>query len=161
VAAGEVQVTFERTTDYPLVRAILTMPGLYRHMGDDFAPAREAFELNTHPAIWYVLVLGEDGELHGLFSFFPENTICWQVHVAMLRGVSPAVTHLAGQGVVDWLWAHTGCERLIASVPACNRAAVRFGIEAMGLERYGCNEASFQKFGRRWNQILMGRSKNA
>lgn len=151
-------MTFERTTDYRLVRAILTDPGLYPHMGDDFAPAREEFRVNEHPAIWYVLVI-DDGELLGLFSFFPENQICWAAHVAMFRGTEPARTHQAGREVVDWLWAQSPCLRLIASVPVSNRAAVRFGLRAMGLRAYGRNKASFQKGGRLWDQILMGRSR--
>ena len=154
-------MAFERTTDYELVRAILTDPGLYGHMTDDFAPAREAFRVNEHPAIWYVLVRDAGGDLMGMFCFFPESAICWAVHVAMRRGIAPAVTWQAGREIVEWLWAHTGCLRLIASVPVCNRAAVRFGLGAMGLKAYGRNKASSMKGGKLWDQVLMGCSKEA
>lgn len=155
---AEASVTFERTNDYGLVRAILTDEGIYEHMTDDFAPAREAFEPVADWRIWYVLVM-EGSSLYGMFCFYPENEICWHAHVALFRGTPAAVTHQAGREVVDWLFANTGCLRLVASVPACNRAAVRFGQQAMGLRVYGRNERSFRKGGRLWDQILMGRSK--
>ena len=140
------------------MRAILTDPGVYSHMTDDFAPEPEAFKVNRHPEIWYVLVL-EGTELLGMFCFFPENRICWYAHVALFRGVAREVTWRAGREVVEWLWANTPCLRLIASVPACNRAAVRFGRRAMGLLAYGRNGASFMKGGTLWDQVLMGRSR--
>jgi hypothetical protein len=150
-------MTFERTKDFKAVRAILTDPDLYDYMTDDFAPAREAFQVNDHPGIWYVLV-SEGSSLYGMFVFLPDNAICWQVHVAFFRGASQQVTRAAGAGIVEWLWRNTPCRRLIASVPACNRAAVRYGVRAMGLVKYGVNEASFMKNGKLWNQVLMGKS---
>jgi hypothetical protein len=151
-------MTFERTADYGLVRAILTLRDVYPHMTDDFAPKREDFEVNTDPRICYVLVEHRQA-LIGLFSFLPENQVCWAAHVAMRRGTSPALTHQAGREIVDWIWGNTCCLRLIASVPASNRAAVRFGLRAMGLKAYGRNKESFMKGGKLWDQVLMGRSK--
>jgi hypothetical protein len=149
---------FERTTDYSLIRQILTDPDLYGRMGDDFLPPRKDFLVNTHPAIWYVLVV-EGCKLLGMFGFFPENEICWAAHVALFRGIHPRVTHQAGEEIVEWLWRNTSCERLIASVPLSNPAAVRFGLRAMGLVRYGVNPRSFLKNGILQSQILMGRSR--
>jgi hypothetical protein len=155
---GEAPIAFERTTDYVLIRQILTDPGIYRYMGDDSLPPAEKFEVNAHPLANYILAMRRC-EIVGLFCLFPENAICWQAHVAMLRGVPPAVTHRAGRDIVAWVWANTACVRLIASVPACNRAAVRFGLTAMGLTEFGRNKASFMKAGRLWDQVLMGTSK--
>jgi hypothetical protein len=153
-------MTFLRTKNWELVREVLTHPKLYGHMTDDFAPARETFEVNRHPAIWYVLAV-EGTRLLGMFCFFPENDICWAAHAALLRRVPPALTRKAGREVVAWLWEHTACRRLTASVPECNRAAVRYGLdeEGMHLRPYGINEKSFLKDGKLWDQILMGRSR--
>ncbi len=151
-------ITFERTRAYGVVRSILTDPGTYARMTDDFAPVAADFAVNEHPLAWYVLVIVA-GQVDGLFCFYPENAICWAAHVAFLRGVPPRVTHQAGREIVPWLFAHTPCLRLIASVPACNRAAVRFGLRAMGLRAYGRNTNSFLKGGKLVDQILMGRSK--
>ena len=149
---------FERTTDYDLVREVLTDPRLYPHMGDDYAPPIEHFAVNRHPAIWYVLV--EDGSL-GMFCFFPENAICWQAHAALARGLHPRLTRQAGRELMEWLWRETPCQRVIASVPASNRAAVRYGLDpdGMNLLPYGVNVRSFQKHGQLVDQILMGRSR--
>ncbi|MGO9967262.1 MAG: hypothetical protein ACLPY2_08320 [Bryobacteraceae bacterium] len=153
-------MTFDRTWDYELVRTILTHPTLYRHMGDDFAPDPERFEVNRHPAIWYVLAT-EEWRAIGLFCFFPENDICWAAHVAMLRKTPPALTRQAGREVMRWLWERTPCRRLVASVPMCNRAAVRYGLDPQGMNLlpYGVNEKSFLKDGKLWDQQLMGRSR--
>lgn len=152
-------MTFQRNTDYAAVRAILTDPELYPYMTDDFAPAREEFRVNEHPAIWYVLV-SEGSSLYGMFIFLPCNEISWEVHVAFFRGTPVTITRQAGREVVEWLWANTPCLRLTASVPACNRAAVGFGLHTMGLREYGRNEASFMKHGKLWDQVLLGKSRD-
>ena len=149
---------FERTTDYELVRQILTHPRMFPHMGDDFMCPVEEYQVPTDPRIWYVLA-SDEWRAIGLFCFIPENEICWQAHVAMLRKVPPALTHRAGKEIIEWLWRNTPCRRLIASVPASNPAAVKFGIQAMGLIRYGVNRRSFMKNGILRDQILMGRSR--
>lgn len=153
-------MTFERTKDYKAVRAILTDPELYPYMTDDFAPAAEEFRVNEHPGIWYVLV-SEGSSLYGMFIFLPCNEIAWEVHVAFFRGTPVAITRAAGAEVMEWLWKNTPCRRLTASVPACNRAAVGYGLHAMGLVKYGVNEASFMKRGKLWDQVLLGASRVA
>jgi hypothetical protein len=155
---------FNRTTDYELVRRILTRRRMYEWMGDDYAPPVEQFQVNTDPRIWYVLA-SDEWRAIGLFCFFPENEICWAAHVALLRGTHPRLTHRAGWEVVRWLWNNTPCLRLTAKVPACNRAAVRFGLGPMGLKLIGptleqsVEPLSFMKGGRLVDQILMGRSR--
>jgi hypothetical protein len=49
-------MTYERTADFALVRAIRTDPALYRYGTDDFAPPREQFQPWEHPNVWYVIV---------------------------------------------------------------------------------------------------------
>jgi hypothetical protein len=148
-------MTFERTHSLSLVRSILTKSGVWPYIGDDFAPNPESFRPNDDHRIWYVLA----DEVYGLFMFVPESPVCWQVHVAMLRGQKPEVTHQAGREIVPWVWENTGCRRIYASVPTSNRAAIRFGLRAMGLEIYGRNPASFMKHGQLWDQVLMGVSR--
>lgn len=150
-------MTFDRTTDYRMIRSILTLPRLYPWMCDDSAPSRQEFQVNTHPGIWYVLVRNS-GLIVGLFCFIPENGICWAGHVAMLPKVPPSVTHRVAREMVPWLWTNTGCRRLIASIPRYNWAAIRIA-RIMGLEQYGVNEKSFLKHGKLHDQILMGLSR--
>jgi hypothetical protein len=155
-------VIFERTGCHELVRLILTHPSLYPHMTDDFAGPPEEFRVNTHPDIWYVLVKSREGGVpQGLFCLFPENGICWAAHVALYRGIPPAMTRQIGREWMAWLWANTPCRRLIASIPVCNRAAMKYAADPEGthLLPFGVNEKSFLKRGRLWDQVLMGRSK--
>ena len=157
-------MTFLRTRDVRIIRAILTEPRIYPWMGDDFTPPAKQFRVNPDERIWYVLVRLDDyltglGGIIGLFAFVPDNTICWQAHVAMLPKVPPRITHQAGRQIVNWIFSNTPCCRIIASIPAYNRAAIRFGLQVMGLTGYGVNESSFQRHGRLWDQILLGRSK--
>jgi hypothetical protein len=156
---AQISMIFERTWNSLQIRAVLTHPKIYPYVTDDFAPPREQFQVNEHPAIWYVRVRDEDGELLGLFTLLPENEICWQAHVAMIRGTHPVLVHQAGKGLLPWIWENTPCERIEAAVPACNRAAIWFGIRSMGLIQYAIKPLSFRKKGRLWDQVLMGRSK--
>jgi len=150
---------------FPMVRSILTNPGIYPYMGDDFAPTPSDFKVNDHPSIRYVLVWGygdrNGRRLFGMFCFYPENEICWWAHVALFRGTPRSLTLQAGREVAEWVWNDTACKRLIASVPACNRAAVRYGTDPRGMSLlpFGINEKSFQKHGKLWDQVLMGRSR--
>ena len=151
---------FERTKDYGVVREILTGKGIYDRISDDFAPPVGKFQVNKHPDIWYVLVDGPSVGL-GMFCFFPENAVCWAAHACLFRGILPVSARQAGREVVQWIWENSPCQRIIASIPLCNRAAVRYAGDPQGpaLIRYGVNERSFMKGGRLWDQILMGRSK--
>jgi hypothetical protein len=151
-------MTFERTHEYELVRRILTDPGIYRRMGEDGLPPPDEFEVNRDPRIWYVVAFDEGGLL-GLFAFLPDTSICWQVHAALLRGIPPRVTHQVGREILPWIWSHTPCERVIARVPEINRAAVRFGQQAMGLIVHGFDPQSFCWGGRKVGRVLMGLSK--
>jgi RimJ/RimL family protein N-acetyltransferase len=148
-------VIFERTADLGLVRSILTDPGVYPYIADDFSPAREDFAVNAHPDIRYVLAI-DGGRLAGMFVFLPRSAIRWDVHVAMLRKVPPAVTHRAGREIVAWLWENTACQRLVAEVPVCNKAAVRFGLQAMEMKAFGRDRAAFARHGQLQDLILMG-----
>lgn len=148
---------FERTTDYTLVREIMTHPRLYPWLADDLAPAREELQPVQHPAIWYVLVF--DGEeLLGLWMFSPQNSICWDVHTCLLPGHGFRRARQAAREMAEWIWEHTPCRRIVTSVPSDNPAALRFA-EAAGMRRYGVNERSWLKGGELLDQVLLGMSK--
>lgn len=158
---------FERTHDLELVRRLLTDPGIYGHVTDDFAPAPHEFVVPDHPDIWYVAVTHaahfpqRPPPVLGMFLFYPQNAICWDVHVAFRRGTLPHFTRAAGAGILAWLWARTPCLRIEAAVPICNRAALRYGVDARGMALipYAVRPPSFAKRGRVWPQVLMGRSR--
>lgn len=152
-------LTFERTTDYRLIRAIITHPGLYRQMGDDSLPHDpERFEVNQHPGIWWILAW--DGhQLLGLFPVYPENAICWQIHVAMLPETTTAQKWRCARRIIPWIWEHTRCRRIVAHVPATNKKAIAFGTHGMKLQIFGRNQQSFLHNGKLDDVVLMGRSR--
>jgi len=80
-------IRFERSTDYALIRSIITTPAVFRHLTDDNSPSAEDYQPIEHEAIWYVIVRDSycgDEELLGLWMFHPLNSICWEVHTALL-----------------------------------------------------------------------------
>jgi RimJ/RimL family protein N-acetyltransferase len=148
---------FERTGDLELVRRILTHPRIWRHISDDGSPPPEEFRPPEHPSIWYVLVW--DGEeLLGLWMLVPHNTVCWEIHTALLPQAWGERARRAARECVAWIWRETPCQRLITAVPASNRLALRFA-ERAGMRVWGVNEKSFLRGGRLEDQIMLGLSR--
>ena len=146
---------FERTYDYELVRAILTDPAIYPHIGDDFAPAPEAFEPLSDSRVWWV-VARDCGEILGLFLFIPQSRVCWECHVSMLPAAGRHAI-AAGRAVIPWIREQTGCRRLVASIAETNPRAIRYA-QACGFRVMGRNEKSFFKNGKLQDQVLFGLS---
>jgi RimJ/RimL family protein N-acetyltransferase len=147
---------FERTENLELVRRILTHPRIWPHISDDGSPPPEQFEPPDHPAIWHVLAWDGD-ELLGLWLLVPHNSVCWEVHTALLPHAWGERARRAARAFLAWLWRETPCRRLITAVPASNRLALRFA-EAAGMRIWGVNEKSFLRGGRLEDQILLGLS---
>lgn len=150
-------IHFERSTDYALIREILTQPSIWPYISDDFSPAAADYRPIESEAIWYVLAW-DDLELLGLWMFHPHNGVCWEVHTALLPDAWGERARRAAVAMAEWIWEHTPCRRIITNVPEDNRLAFRFAIAA-GMEVYGKNEASFQKDGKLIDQICLGISR--
>jgi RimJ/RimL family protein N-acetyltransferase len=155
-------ITFERTQDLELVREILTDPKVYPHVTDDGSPAAAEFTPIDHPSIWYVLVrdqlCGYDQVL-GLFMFVPQGAACWEVHTCLLPIAYGRRAAAAAAGAAEWIFEQTECRRIVTSVPAYNRLALRFARQA-GMTQYGVNPNSFLKKGKLHDQVLLGLSKD-
>ena len=150
-------MTFERSTDYALLSALIRDPRLYPFLSDDFSPPAADASAIEHDALWYI-VAHEGTDLVGFWMFVPQNAICWEFHTVMPldRRAHRALWELIGPG--GWLWSHTDCLRAVTNVPTYNRIAHRFGLRA-GLTEYGRNPDSFMKNGKLHGQILLGASK--
>jgi RimJ/RimL family protein N-acetyltransferase len=151
-------ITFERSTDYALVRRILTHPRIYDKISDDHSPAREDYRPIEHPSVWYVVardVYPEGHDLLGLWMLHPLNGICWEVHTALMpvawgeKGLEAA--HL----LPDWIWENTPCRRIVTNVPSTNRLALHFALRA-GMTIFGVNRASYLKDGKLCDQVCLG-----
>lgn len=150
-------MTFERTKDPELIRSVLTHPKVWPHITDDFSGSPESYEPPMHEAIVYLTVLDGD-RLLGLFMFHPHTRICWEVHTCLLPHCWGVRAAEAAKGAAEWMWANTEAQRIITSVPAYNRLALRFA-ERAGMKQWGVNGKSFQKGGVLHDQIMLGLSK--
>src|SRR5262245_35678219 len=150
-------ITFERTTDWETVKAIVTHPRVYPHVSDDGSPAAEQWEPIKDGLVWYVLVK-DDGLILGLWVLVPENAICWKAHTCLLPAAYGAKARMAAAGLTAWIWGNTPCLRVITDVPDYNRLALKFAKEA-GMEEYGVNARSYMKNKMLHDQILLGISK--
>lgn len=144
---------FQPTRDLELVRRVMTHPKIYRHLADDGCPPPDEFRPADHPAILYLTVWQGD-ELLGLWMLVPHNAVCWEAHTALLPSAWGRARE-AARAMLAWLWAHTGCRRLIGAVPRSNRLAAKLARDA-GMREYGVNEKSFLRQGRLEDQIMLG-----
>ena len=150
-------ISFERTHDWELVKKIATHPKNWTHIGDDFAPEPSKWEPNKSDDVWYILAR-DGGELLGLFVIFPENAVCWRIHMCMLPVGYGERAHAAGRGIVEWVWNNTPCRRIVASICEDNRLALAFALSS-GFIGFGMNEKSWLKDGELKNLIMLGVSK--
>lgn len=150
-------MTFERTTDYHLIKWVVTHPAIWKDVSDDFSPAPEQWEPIQSGLIWYLLV--KDGEdLLGLFMLAPENTICWKVHTCLLPIARGRRAKEAAEQGIQWIWENTNCLRIITDVPKYNRQASLFARWS-GMTEFGVNEKSYMKSSILHDQIMLGVSK--
>ena len=153
-------ITFERTTDYDTIRAVLTHKRVYPKISDDNSPAAEDYYPIEHESIWYVLArdynyIDNDSDLLGVWLLVPQNSVCWEVHTALLPCAWGDIGLEAAKLLPGWIWQRTPCRRIITNVPANNRLALHFAWKA-GMRVFGTNEKSWLKDGKLWDQIMLG-----
>jgi hypothetical protein len=146
---------FQLTTDYNLVREILTNPQAYEHMGDDYLVPREEYAVNIHPDIRYLIARNGSGNV-GLFALFPRNCHCWELHVCMLPEAITPEKWEAARELAPWLGERTECRRLVAEVPRTNRAAIYYGTHGIGMRHVGTHPQAFMKHGKLQDLIVLG-----
>ena len=151
---GKSVIHIERSTDYALIRGIMTHPRVYPHLTDDGSPAAADFEPIESEALYY-LVAWDGNELLGLWLFVPLNAVCWEVHTALLPHAWGDRARRAAVVMLQWIWGNTPCRRIVTHVPADNRLAYDFALAA-GMQVFGIDEQSFLKGGRLLDQICLG-----
>lgn len=149
-------IYFERSTDYALICQVLTHEKIWPHISDDGSPAREDYRPVEHEAIWYVIVRDQD-EVLGLWTFVPQNAVCWEVHTALLPAAWGERGQNAARLLPEWIWENTPCRRIVTNVPETNRLALHFAAKA-GMKVYGVNPQSWMKNGALCDQICLGLS---
>jgi hypothetical protein len=148
-------VEFQLTTDYNLVREILTTPDAYEHMGDDYAPPREAYVLNCHPEIRFLLA-SHAGSIVGLICLIPKNLHCWELHLCMLPSASAREKWETARGLAPWLAERTECKRLVAEAPRSNAPAIYYCTHGIGMKYVGTHREAFMKHGKLHDLVILG-----
>lgn len=147
---------FERTHDTDVIREIATHPKVWPTMADDLSGVPAEWNPVLHEGVWYVLGK-EESRVCGMFVFFPENSVTWQVHICMLPEFWGRASR-ALKEVFDWLWSRTPCRRITGSIPLWNAPAIHCALRA-GMTPYGVNQHSSLKHSRLHHQLLLGISK--
>jgi hypothetical protein len=145
--------TFHPSTDYELVRKILSSPGVFGPSSDD-GITQETFRVST--ACEYVMVYG-DGELLGCYALVPYTSVAFEVHIAMLR-LAWGLTQEITDEFFRWIWMMTKYVRITARIPTFNRLVLRLA-KCCGMFEFGCDERCIQKNGRLYDEILLGISR--
>lgn len=149
--------SFERSTDWELIKSIATHRRVYPHISDDFSPKAEDWNPVQDERVWYVIVR-EDEEVLGMFALFPQSKICWEVHTCMLPKAYGEKGRAATKEAIKWLFEVSACLRIVTQVPHYNVIALRYAIDA-GMKEYGYNPSSYMKDGVLQGITLLGISK--
>jgi len=99
------------------------------------------------------------GEIAGLFMFDRINPHCYEIHSALLPEFwGKGIASNLGLEACRWMVEHTGCKKIITSVPDYNDPAYKMAMSA-GMMLEGCNRKSFMKGGVLHDQAIFGFTK--
>jgi len=151
-------LTVERSFDYDkVIRWIVNDPKVYPHISDDNSPRREDWRAVQSEDIWYIVVRLK-GVKAGVFTFIPQNSICYEVHTCLLPIIYGERAIEAGRMARMWMFDFSPCRRIITNVPEYNRLALHYAMHC-GMKEFGVNPKSYLKHGVLHDQIMLGISK--
>lgn len=145
-----------RTFDAGLINRIFKHPKVWRHVSDDFSPAREDFDCSSAigvEGIYFLSVCGGSG----IFMFHKHSEILYEVHTLLLPECWGREDIAAS--AARWMFENTPCEKIITWVPAYNRLAYHFALRS-GMKEEGLSRKSIRKNGRLMDQYLLGLEKD-
>ena len=150
-------MTFERTTDYDLVREVMTNEYIWPWITDDHAPNREGWEPYQGEGVMYVLV--RDGEeLLGLWMFVQRTVEILEVHTCLLKTCGYARGRVASREMSEWIFNNTECVSIRTECPSYNTQAIKFA-KAAGMQQIGVQPMAYRKSGKLHDLILLFLSK--
>jgi hypothetical protein len=128
-------------------------------MGDDYTSPSARFEVNAHPAIWYVMGAesSELGDVMGM-CLSHRTTSVGSCTLRSLPGLKARTNGPQRGKLPPWLRENTECRRLTAAVPKCNRPAIMYRILGIGMKVVGVHPKAFMKHGELQDLVLLGRS---
>src|SRR5213080_2475571 len=108
-------LSLERSTDYPLIRSVMTHVSCWDFISDDGCPSPEDFHPPPLEALIYLLVQKAD-QVAGVFAFMPQNSICYELHTCLLPNGRGKFGIRAAKAAFEWIWRHTPCRRIVTNV---------------------------------------------
>jgi len=145
---------FTITTDISVMKNILMDNFIFENSSDDFCTKDMEFT-----SIPFIGVTVENGhKLLGLFLLDPRNTIHYEIHTCLFKGLSAIdAMDIIKEGYV-WLFGNFPVLKLSTYIPTFNKRAIRFAKFA-GMKIEGVLTNSFQKNNKLYDQIIMGINK--
>lgn len=137
-------MTFERSTDYPLITRLLTDPKCWRRMVDDAAPDRLVFEARPHDGMEYIVM-----DHAAVFLLLASG----EVHFCIVPHAWGDAERIARE-FLGWVWTNTAHTRLIGPVPRHNRLALRLA-KAVGFEEVATEPAAIQRHGQPCDRVVL------
>jgi RimJ/RimL family protein N-acetyltransferase len=137
-----------------LVGRIVSDPAIWPHIHDD--ATAEFVPILDNEAVHWMLI--DDGAPAGVFMVHAHNSVCYEMHTCLLPRTWGQQAKDAAQLLLAWAFEDTDCQKMITTVPAYNRPALRFA-KAGGMQQEGINRASFMRNGELIDQIMLGITK--
>ena len=147
----------ERTTDWELIKRIVTEPSIYPKVSDDKSPLAADWQPIKDEKMYYLLAK-QGIDVLGLFAVAPENAVCFKVHTCLLPHSYGEKAATAAHELIAWVFRNIDCRRLVTDVPEFNKLALKFA-ERAGMTKYGFNPNSWLKEGKLQGMTLLGISK--
>lgn len=144
-----------RTHDMEVVAAIMSHPAIWPHVAEDGADKPDPVD---HDSLNWMLITDDNGNAAGAFLVFARGQVCYEMHTMILPEYWGVRASAAAQALLEWAFTETDCQKMVTSVPANNRAALRFAI-ANGMHHEGVNRASYLRGGQLIDQISLGITK--
>ena len=159
-------MTFERTRDFGLVRAVLTHPSQVRMSADDGTDPVNWSPCEDERVLYVAARLGAydpvrhlpADELLGIFTLIPQNAVCCEIHAALLPFAWGVRTREALRGALAWSFENTPARRIVCGIPAYNKLAIKLAKDC-GFRAYGRNPASWLRHATLHDLVLLGISR--
>lgn len=142
-----------RTHDMSVVREIMLHPKVFPYLHDD---GIDDFNPDDVEHIHWMLI--SDDAPAGVFMVYAHNSICYEMHTAILPRIWGSQAAHAAQLLLAWAFSEVPCQKMITSVPSYNRMALRFAKQG-GMTVEGTNRKSYLKNGVLHDQIMLGITK--
>lgn len=144
--------------DLEIVKRVYTHESIFDRINDDGITDPEKVDFSqalSNTNVFFLIAEDEHCDIVGVFLFHPWNTVCYEMHSAVLpeyRGEgSIEAARMAGM----WMFGNTMCQKIVTQIAVTNYAA-RTLARVGGMVKIGNNDRSFLKNGKLIDQHIYG-----